>query len=317
MIHILSHTSHSPWRRVALAALLLLAAMGPAATLSSTPVADKESEPFPGIRILERELSDPPQKVFAAFISLDEPTLLLDATEPTRTRQTVKDWAEKTGALVAVNGDFMKFTEGTPHLYGDAVGGGERWPVEQTGRYEGYTNQWFYNKYGWIAFGGDGNAVTFSNTEFVKKNAERVGATHGWKADEAAPQIPPRTRALVSGFSQLVVEGKPITCPDPTDRSCFPDRSDMMTRHPRTAMGLTEDMKTFILVVVDGRSEESVGMFGSELAALMHDLGSWVAINLDGGGSSQMYVKGRGIMNAPSDNPHRPVLNHWGVFEKK
>lgn len=277
-------------------------------------VSEKESLPFPGIRLLERETSDPPQRIVAAFIDLEAPSLRVNATAPTRQLRSVEEWAEETGALLAVNGDFYRFHEGTPHVYGDAVGGGDAWPLRQTGKDPAYSDAWFFNRYGWIAFGGDENAVTFSNTRLVKENDDRYGATRGWRPGEVTHEIPPRTRALISGFSQLVIEGKPVRCEDPSERSCFPDRGDMSARHPRTAMGLTEDLKTFILVVVDGRSPSATGMYGAELAALMHELGAWTAFNLDGGGSSQMYVKGRGIVNEPSQIPYRKVLNHWGIF---
>src|SRR5690606_20596096 len=108
--------------------------------------------------------------------------------------------------------------------------------------------------------------------------------------------------------------GAPVTCSSPTASSCFADRSDMRARHPRTAMGISEDRQTFILLVVDGRSTRSAGMYGTELAKLMHDLGAHNAFNLDGGGSSQMWVRGRGTINRPSDGTPRRVLNHWGVF---
>jgi len=274
-------------------------------------ISEEETNPFPGIRVLER-VTDEPNRIFAVFISLDEPGLQVDATEPTTTFLTVADWAERNGALVAVNGDFKRFVDGVPHLYGDAVGGGKRWPIHHTGRDPRYSDGWFYQNYGWIAF-GDG-WVKHSYTAEVKRNPGRYNARSGWKPDEVTVEIPDGTRALLSGFSTLVVDGEPIRCEDPTARSCFPDRGDMHARHPRTAMGLTKDTKTFILVVVDGRSPESRGMLGTELAALMHDLGSWVAINIDGGASSQMYVEGRGIINTPSTTPHRRVLNHWGVF---
>jgi exopolysaccharide biosynthesis protein len=296
--------------------IILLSPLLSHANLAERTVSETESRPFPGIRIVERELKDPPQRVFAAYIDLAEPTLLVDATTPTRQLQSVEEWATANQALVAVNGDFYRFVDGSPHVYGDAVGRGQPWPTAQTGKDERFQGDWFYNRYGWIAFGGEGNSVTFSNTRFVKQNDRRFGATKGWRPNEVTHEIPPRTRALVSGFSQLVVEGKPIACDDPASASCFPDRGDMRARHPRTAMGLSEDLQIFILVVVDGRSQASVGMFGAELAALMHDLGAWTAINLDGGGSSQFYVKGRGIINTPSQTPHRKVLNHWGVFTR-
>jgi exopolysaccharide biosynthesis protein len=54
------------------------------------------------------------------------------------------------------------------------------------------------------------------------------------------------------------------------------------------------------LLVVDGRSQRSVGATLVELAALMRRLGAWNAMNFDGGGSTTMVVGGT-VVNAPSD----------------
>lgn len=75
-------------------------------------------------------------------------------------------------------------------------------------------------------------------------------------------------------------------------------------RHPRTAIGETKDGK-IILVVVDGRAKESAGMSLEELQSIMRWLGGEYSINLDGGGSSTMYIKGfsdNGVINHPTDN---------------
>lgn len=75
-------------------------------------------------------------------------------------------------------------------------------------------------------------------------------------------------------------------------------------RHPRTAVGKMAD-GSIMLLVVDGRSEESAGMNLIELQQVMHWLGCVSALNLDGGGSSTMYIKGapdNGVVNYPSDN---------------
>ncbi|HWR38000.1 MAG TPA: phosphodiester glycosidase family protein [Patescibacteria group bacterium] len=76
-------------------------------------------------------------------------------------------------------------------------------------------------------------------------------------------------------------------------------------RAPRTAIGLTEQGH-LLLVVVDGRQSFSRGMTLAELAAFMKDLGAKDAMNLDGGGSSEMIVQGR-IVNSPSDGRERRV----------
>ena len=209
---------------------------------------------------------------------------------------------------LAVNGDF--FRTGPTRAYGDAVGDGIRWPLLQTGVPDDYSEEWYYHNYGWIAFGP--GRVEFMHTDWVK-NRSGLQLSEGWRNDEDAPNPPAGTIALVSGFPELVTEGVVRTCDDPTARACFPDRGDMRERHPRTAMGLTQDRQTFILVVVDGRSGRSAGMRGAELAWLMGELGAWQAYNLDGGGSSAMWVAGDVYLNDPSDVSARSVVNHWGI----
>jgi exopolysaccharide biosynthesis protein len=77
-------------------------------------------------------------------------------------------------------------------------------------------------------------------------------------------------------------------------------------RAPRTALGVTKDGH-ILLVVVDGRQpEHSIGMTLTELAGFMKELGAIQAMNLDGGGSSEMTV-GDDVVNQPSDGRERAV----------
>ncbi len=85
-------------------------------------------------------------------------------------------------------------------------------------------------------------------------------------------------------------------------------------RHPRTAVGFNKD--AIFLVVVDGRQQGlSAGMTFPELAGLMEEIGCTDAVNLDGGGSSTMWLGGR-VMNQPSDGRERPVANSLIVVHK-
>lgn len=76
---------------------------------------------------------------------------------------------------------------------------------------------------------------------------------------------------------------------------------------PRTAMGVTGDGKT-ILYTADGRnSAYSMGLSYAQLAQRMIDLGAVDAINLDGGGSTQLHLVWPGydrdnIINKPTEN---------------
>ncbi len=76
-------------------------------------------------------------------------------------------------------------------------------------------------------------------------------------------------------------------------------------RAPRTAIGITKEGHA-LLAVIDGRSEDSVGVTLTELARYMKQFGAVEAMNLDGGGSSEM-VLGGSILNSPSDGGERPV----------
>jgi exopolysaccharide biosynthesis protein len=94
--------------------------------------------------------------------------------------------------------------------------------------------------------------------------------------------------------------------------------SDHFTRapHPRTAVGLSSDGKTMYMVVADGRRPGIPGPTLPELAAFMDELGACTAMNLDGGGSSEMWLVD-GIANIPSDGKERRVGNHLAVVASR
>lgn len=91
--------------------------------------------------------------------------------------------------------------------------------------------------------------------------------------------------------------------------------------HPRTAVGTNAAGNKLFMVVVDGRSRQSVGMTMVQLARLMRDIGSSDAVNFDGGGSTTMVVREPGaaktrVINRPSDGSQRAVANGLGVLLK-
>ncbi len=78
-------------------------------------------------------------------------------------------------------------------------------------------------------------------------------------------------------------------------------------RHPRTAIGRLEDGR-IVLAVIGGRQPyHSLGMTLVELAGMLRRLGATDALNLDGGGSTTLVVRGV-VINLPSDEGgERPV----------
>ena len=83
------------------------------------------------------------------------------------------------------------------------------------------------------------------------------------------------------------------------------DKSFIVTKHPRSAIFTTKDKKT-VLITVDGRSKgNAIGVSIPELAHLIRILGGVDALNLDGGGSTTLWMKNapdNGVLNCPSDN---------------
>ena len=86
-------------------------------------------------------------------------------------------------------------------------------------------------------------------------------------------------------------------------------------RHPRTVVAVTED-KDLLLVTIDGRwAGKAEGMSAKEVTLfLKKHFNPQYALNMDGGGSTTMYGKGKGaaktdVVNYPTDNG---VFNHYG-----
>jgi hypothetical protein len=94
-----------------------------------------------------------------------------------------------------------------------------------------------------------------------------------------------------------------------------------VTRHPRTAVAIAGGK--VLLATVDGRTDAGAGMTLPELAEWMLGLGAEEALNLDGGGSTTLWVAAEpfgGVVNYPSDNGRadhegeRAVASALGVF---
>jgi hypothetical protein len=150
----------------------------------------------------------------------------------------------------------------------------------------------------------DTKDTTSSGTFAFDKDSARVELT---KPSLVVPFDKAWMRGVVSGHPSILAAG---TVVNNTSTLCT-------ARHPRTAVGLSADGKKVFMVVVDGRSTTSRGMTCGELGTLMKGLGASDAMNLDGGGSSAMYVAGIGIVSKPSDGSERVVGNHLALFAPK
>lgn len=115
----------------------------------------------------------------------------------------------------------------------------------------------------------------------------------------------------IGGGAQIVSGGKV-----PTTFS-----SNITGNNPRTALGIDKARKVLYLVTVDGRTSSYRGVTQTELANIMISLGSYEAINLDGGGSSEMLVKNPfetslSVANNLSDGSERKMYTGLAVVKE-
>jgi len=205
-------------------------------------------------------------------VDLTNANLRVVTTRESERGLTVSGFAQRTSAIVAINADYFD-VEMRP--LGLAMGACGLWAAGMArGRHQEVIGV------------GEGKVQIFTRRQpLTTPEPWMTGAVSGWP---------------------MVVEGcEPV--------AQLPG-SDYFTRapHPRTAVGLSGDGREFYLVVVDGRREGVPGMTLPELAQFMDELGACTAVNLDGGGSSAMWVGDR-IVNRPSDLVERNVVNHLAV----
>ncbi len=202
-----------------------------------------------------------PAVIHAIVVDLRTPGVRLEATRHEDRWSTVSEFANTGPGYVAAINGGFWSNFGDP--YGLQIGGGKAWP----------------------SLADDGETSLFAITaDGSARIRHRTGRT-------------PRNRhyqAAVSGIPSLVRTGS--VAGSEIDRI-----GTAYGRHPRTAVGVSSDGYTVFLVVVDGRRVGSRGLNLYELAAFMRDIGAPDAFNLDGGGSSTMFVRrAGGVVNAPS-----------------
>ena len=228
----------------------------------------------PGVDYQEFRRDDIDVHVTRIDLSSDKIAVITSRESEKGTR--VSDFGRKNKALAAINGDYF---DDRFHPIGTTVGPCGAWEDVLHSKREG------------LVAVGDGNAVITRQSD----------------TDPSAP-APDWAAAAISGWPALIVD-----C-DPLPARKLPG-SDAFTRaaHPRTAVGLSRDGRTMYFVVADGRRTGVPGLTLAQLAKFMaQELDACSAINLDGGGSSAMWVGNR-IVNRPADGVERPVGNHLAV----
>ena len=198
------------------------------------------------------------------------------------TLETTTALAARSGAVAAVNGSFFNMRKPYGSVNYLRVDGEEVSPnvVPSVGKRRRSLQQ-------------TGAVATFRGSLYMLKG----DALSRWESDIEAEDV-------VTTGPVLLVGGEP----EPVAGDRF-----NTNRHPRTAAGRRAD-GTVLLVVADGRNARAAGLTMAELQQVMQVLGCVDAVNLDGGGSTTMVVRGE-VVNHPSDNGEfdaageRPVAN--------
>lgn len=264
---------------MARASRTIFAAALVASTLASAPAlaGDTWTTPFDGVKRLRRTETTPNQVVHALVVDLNVPGIHFESTTSAQRKRTASSYAKLVGAQASINGDFFSYA--TYGTSGLAAGGGVAWSDTKDSTSSAT-----------LAFDAQRRVE-------LTKAATVVAFDKTWM------------RGVVSGHPWILDQGTVVP---------FTSSSTLCTtRNPRTAVGMSKDGKTLIMMVVDGRSSASVGMTCGEEAAELKSLGAWNGANLDGGGSSTMYVQGAGVVNVPSDGVERVVGNQLALFAPK
>lgn len=219
-------------------------------------------------------VTDTPMVIQAIKVDLTLPHNTIRATRSGDRKKTTTKFAQQYRCSVAINADFFHYDGYSP--VGLAVGEGEQWP-------------------------GTNDTASWATLIVNKSNEVRLA-----RPEEYVPYSEDILAAV--GGKNWLVEGGKVVQPACASGDSF------CGRHPRTAVGLSADGKTLIMVAVEGRSSASKGASLPELADIMLSLGADRAMNLDGGGSTAMVVHGQHLVR-PSDGNERVVANHLGVCE--
>lgn len=240
-----------------------------AVVLSAGSARAAVSQPFPGITLVE----NPGTAMVIADLCASG--VSVRATKYEERKQTPEGWGSGLGLVAAVNADFFDFPAAT-HVQGRARGAGVDWP---SGAQNIELGQGEVRQY--LQFGPQIAALVDPSTTAPSPAATEVVGAHN-----------------------VIIQNGASLAPS------FDGDGVLFGAYRRTSIGLSKDRAKLYLF------SSNVPMTGAALAqaVLAHAAEGGapnvdVAVNVDGGGSSQLYVKGRGQLVTSG----RLVANHLGV----
>lgn len=209
-----------------------------------------------------------PQNINILIVNLHKREILL-SYNPKKNIIISKQGTEA-GALAAVNAGFFNIRDGGSATY--IRTGGQIVDTDTAKKWNSNANM-------------TGSVLIDKNGHVIIDRAK----TNSWY--DIHPEYP---EVLVTG--PLLITGR--------KKMQLPSTALVINKHPRTSIGKRGSHK-IILVTLDGRTDQAIGMTLGELTDLMLSFRCKDAVNLDGGGSTTMWVSGKpfnGIVNMPCDN---------------
>lgn len=191
-------------------------------------------------------------------------TALANDTYGTNVTEKTSSQAERLGAIFAINGDYYG-ANSTGYVIKNGV------LYRDTARSSDYEDLVVYS---------DGTFGTISENETTAQEL------------------------IDSGVVQTFAFGPTLVKDGQIAVSTSDEVGRAMADNPRTAIGIIEEddgSLHYIVIVSDGRTNESSGLTLYEMAELMQSYGVTTAYNLYGGGSSTMYFNGQ-VVNNPTTN---------------
>ena len=160
-----------------------------------------------------------------------------------------------------------------------------------------------------VVIPADGFVVAARGNARTALGATRVGDRIQWNARFDGLS---NVAEMLGGYPMLLLNGKHVHHDESGLRAPFADR-----RHPRAAIGRDRRGRIHIVAVDGRRPGFSDGMTLQELAEFLIAHGITDALNLDGGGSTTLVVRGS-IVNRPTDaSGERAVANALLVVEQR
>lgn len=261
-----------------------------------------------GIKIFQGDRATPKLKIFYIEVDMNNPNLVIHPYISS-TNRNVRDFVASVGAYAGVNGGFFGGTTSFSALvYPNEVKAQNVSAVTRFSQTYPVIRSFFGMKMNrtfsvdWIYHFG-------SNVSDIYKFNAPLPYTNNQQTPLPAPQqsagnVYQNLLVGIGGAPTLVKNGQVNITYD--QEIMWGSGVGYDNRDPRTAVGYTANNRV-IMIVADGRQTNSEGVGLPELAQIMVNLGCIEAMNLDGGGSSQMAVPNL-YVNNPSELRAVPTI---------